>query len=127
MEIEGPNATAKKPLPDTDWCAGASGGAVIDESGCLVGMVTSNTRHIATGQSLPHLNFSLHAAALRPLWACLRASLVADAGPLLQLDVDTPALRQVWALSSGLVPGDGSDGATERLRRLLKDRRIEMP
>ena len=76
---------------------------------------------------MPHLNFSLHAAALRPLWACLRASPVADAGALRQLDVDTPALRQVWALSSGLVPGDGSDGAAERLRRLLKDRRIEMP
>jgi S1-C subfamily serine protease len=119
--------TVKKPIFDRNGCTGASGGAVIDESGCLVGMVTSNTRHVATGHSMPHLNFSLPAAALRPLWACLQADPVADVGALGQLDVDTPALRQVWALSSGLGPGDGVDWARERLRRLLKERRIQMP
>ena len=104
--------------------AGASGGAIIDEAGFLVGMITSNTKHLGTGKSLPNLNFSLHAAALRPLWNVLKSSPRADMEAIRQLDIDTPALRQLWALSSGLSPESDSNSATERLQRLLKDRRI---
>jgi len=97
---------------------------MIDEAGLLVGMVTSNTKHLGTGQSLPNLNFSLHAAALRPLWDLLKSSAPADVKAIRQLDIDTPALRQLWALSSGLSPESDSNSATERLQQLLKDRRI---
>ena len=108
--------------------AGASGGAVMDEGGFLVGLVTSNTKHVGTGHSLARLNFSIHAAALRPLWALLRASPAADraAAALKRLDVDTPALRQLWALSAQLAPGKDSINAPQRLQQLMKDRRINV-
>jgi S1-C subfamily serine protease len=47
--------------------AGASGGALVDASGRLQGLVTSNARH-ARGATLPHLNFCISAAELRPVW-----------------------------------------------------------
>ena len=108
--------------------AGASGGAVVDEAGFLVGLVTSNTKHVGTGRSLTRLNFSIHAAALRPLWALLRASAAADrvAEALRRLDVDTPALRQLWALSTQLAPGTDNISASQRLQQLLKDRKISI-
>lgn len=106
--------------------AGASGGAVIDAAGQLLGLVTSNTKHTATGHSLARLNYSLPATALRPLWNLLRSSPTADSEAIRQLDADSPALRRVWALSSGLSPDTGSDGGTERLQRLLKEKSIEM-
>lgn len=105
--------------------AGASGGAVIDQAGLLFGMVTSNTKHLATGRFIPRLNYSMPAAVLRPLWHLLRSSPSADIEAIKQLDLDSPALRSVWALSSGLSPGSESNGATKRLQRLLKDRSID--
>ena len=99
---------------------------MIDEAGCLLGMVTSNTKHLATGRSLARLNYSLPAAALRPLWSLLRSSPLADVEAIRQLDVDSPALRRVWALTAGLLPDSGSNGATERLQRLLRDKSIEV-
>jgi S1-C subfamily serine protease len=47
---------------------GASGGACVNAQGKLVGLVTSNARH-ARGATLPHCNFCIAAAELRPLWA----------------------------------------------------------
>lgn len=47
--------------------AGASGGAVVDSKGQLLGLVTSNARH-AKGATLPHWNFCIAAAELAPLW-----------------------------------------------------------
>ena len=99
---------------------------MIDEAGYLLGMVTSNTRHLATGRSLARLNYSLPAAALRPLWDLLRSSPSADLEAIRQLDVDSPSLRRVWALSAGLSPDSGSNGATERLQRLLRDKSIDV-
>ena len=99
---------------------------MIDETGHLLGMVTSNTKHLRTGRSLAHLNYSLPAAALRPLWDLLRSSPSADVEAIRQLDADSPALRRVWALSSGLAPDAGSSGATERLQRLLRDKSIKL-
>ena len=103
----------------------ASGGAVIDQAGFLLGMITSNTKHLATRRSIPRLNYSMSAAVLRPLWHLLRSSPSADIEDIRQLDVDSPALRRVWALSSGLSPESGSNGATDRLQRMLKDRSID--
>jgi S1-C subfamily serine protease len=47
--------------------SGASGGALVDAAGRLVGLVTSNARHVK-GRTLPHLNFCISAAELRPVW-----------------------------------------------------------
>lgn len=63
--------------------SGASGGAVVSASGCLAALVTSNSRHAATGRPLPALNYSIAAAALRPLWDTLAAVPYADLAPAL--------------------------------------------
>ena len=63
--------------------SGASGGAVISASGRLAALVTSNSRHAATGRPLPALNYSIAAAALRPLWETLAAASYADLAPAL--------------------------------------------
>ena len=64
---------------------------MIDEAGFLVGMVTSNTKHLGTGQFLPNLKYSVHAAALRPLWNLLKSSVPPDV-QLSRSWIDTPAL-----------------------------------
>ena len=55
--------------------AGASGGAMLDGAGRMLGLITSNTRH-ASGRTIPHLNFSIPAAWLQRLWAYLQQSQV---------------------------------------------------
>ena len=101
---------------------GASGGAVVDGSGALVGLVTSNARH-ASGDTLPRLNFAVHAAELQPLWAWAAAagrgtgpvtSASASAAGWLQqlraLDRDDASGRALWALQDPRGPGDGGGG-----------------
>ena len=63
--------------------SGASGGAVISASGRLAALVTSNSRHATTGRPLPALNYSIAAAALRPLWETLAAAPYSDLAPAL--------------------------------------------
>ena len=56
--------------------AGASGGAVVDLSAPpsaaagspVVALVVSNTRHLASGRTLAHLNYAVCGAALRACW-----------------------------------------------------------
>ena len=55
--------------------AGASGGAVVDlrspssaPSSPVVALVVSNTRHLASGRTLAHLNYAVCGAALRACW-----------------------------------------------------------
>ena len=48
--------------------AGSSGGAVVDSSGNLVALITSNATH-TRGGTLPHLNFAIPVQPLlRPIW-----------------------------------------------------------
>eukprot|EP00887_Chlorella_sp_A99_P003605 scaffold7.g3605.t1 len=106
--------------------SGASGGAVLDPAtGQLLGLVTSNSRHAASGGVLPHLNYAIPAALLAPVaaaaaeptpaaarerWTQLDAAAAADA-----------ALRQAWQLglaqrpeqpphAAGDAAGDGGGG-----------------
>jgi hypothetical protein len=55
-------------------------------AGHLAGLVTSNSRHAASGAPLPGLNYSVAAAALRPLWAALAALPHVDLAPALAAD-----------------------------------------
>jgi hypothetical protein len=52
-------------------------------AGHLAGLVTSNSRHAASGAPLPGLNYSVAAAALAPLWVALAAAPHADLAPAL--------------------------------------------
>ena len=58
-------------LTSSSVLAGASGGAVVDLSSPaspVVGLVVSNTRHLESGRTLAHLNYSVCGDALRACW-----------------------------------------------------------
>lgn len=100
--------------------SGASGGAVLDAaSGALLGLVTSNAKHSSRASSasdwlggavhgqhtiLPHINFSIPAAQLRPVVAAAAPGAQSAAAALAAwqaLDAETAAsaeFQQVWRL-----------------------------
>jgi S1-C subfamily serine protease len=76
--------------------SGASGGALVDAAGRLVGLVTSNARHVK-GQTLPHMNFCISAAELRPVWDWAQQQ--QQQQKLLQgFDVHSVSGSRLWAL-----------------------------
>ncbi|RMZ56270.1 hypothetical protein APUTEX25_002460, partial [Auxenochlorella protothecoides] len=83
--------------------SGASGGGLLDrDSGALLGLVTSNARHVL-GTTYPHLNFCIPASLLRPTLAALLEE--RSAGPdWAALDAPDPALSRVWRLGSREAP-----------------------
>ncbi len=103
--------------------AGASGGAVVNAAGQLVGLVTSNARH-TSGGTLPRLNFCVHVDELRPLWTWAaawapppagaparnfasaggRTRMGASATELAALDRREEAAAALWALRDPAVP-----------------------
>ncbi|KAG4945616.1 hypothetical protein JHK87_041623 [Glycine soja] len=74
---------------------GASGGAVINSDGHMIGLVTSNARH-SGGAVIPHLNFSIPSAALAPVFKFSKA--MQDLSLLRILDEPNEYLSSVWAL-----------------------------
>lgn len=94
--------------------SGASGGALVDSAGRLVGLVTSNARHVK-GRTLPHLNFCISAAELRPVWDWAQQQQQREGGQVLlpgaegvivqdtaqqlkRFDVESVAGSKLWAL-----------------------------
>ncbi|KAF7840284.1 glyoxysomal processing protease, glyoxysomal [Senna tora] len=74
---------------------GASGGAVINSDGHMIGLVTSNARH-SGGTVIPHLNFSIPCAALAPIYEFSKD--MQDLSLLQILDEPDEYLSSVWAL-----------------------------
>ncbi|CAD5194005.1 unnamed protein product [Musa acuminata subsp. malaccensis] len=74
---------------------GASGGAVVDSDGHMIGLITSNAKH-GGGRTIPHLNFSIPCAALLPIF---RFSDEHDWSMLKVLDEPNDLLSSVWALA----------------------------
>lgn len=75
---------------------GGSGGAVVNECGHLIGLVTSNARH-SGGSVIPHLNFSIPCAALKPIFAYAFGDMK-DLSFLSALGRPDEQLAAVWAL-----------------------------
>ncbi|KAI5080606.1 hypothetical protein GOP47_0003789 [Adiantum capillus-veneris] len=75
---------------------GGSGGAVVNENGHLIGLVTSNARH-SGGAVIPHLNFSIPYASLKPIFAFASGELK-DPSVLSALAIPDEQLSAVWAL-----------------------------
>ncbi|NXM82945.1 TYSD1 protease, partial [Oenanthe oenanthe] len=69
-------AVAGRPVMLQTTCAvhgGSSGGPLVSSrSGCLLGIVTSNTRDTGAGATYPHLNFCIPISVLQPLVARYR-------------------------------------------------------
>ncbi|KAI5447970.1 glyoxysomal processing protease, glyoxysomal [Lathyrus oleraceus] len=74
---------------------GASGGAVINSDGHMIGLVTSNARH-GGGSIIPHLNFSIPSAALAPIFKFAKDML--DSSLLRILDEPDEYISSIWAL-----------------------------
>ncbi|XP_061341540.1 glyoxysomal processing protease, glyoxysomal isoform X2 [Gastrolobium bilobum] len=74
---------------------GASGGAVMDSDGYMIGLVTSNARH-GGGAVIPHLNFSIPSAALAPIFMFSKD--MQNLSLLGILDEPNEYLSSVWAL-----------------------------
>ncbi|XP_047458887.1 peroxisomal leader peptide-processing protease [Mugil cephalus] len=77
--------------------AGASGGAVVQKhSGELLGIVSSNTRDLATKVTYPHLNFSIPVTVFQGLLQ--RFEQTRDVNIFQVLDSAEKEVRQVWRL-----------------------------
>ncbi|KAK7327856.1 hypothetical protein VNO77_21949 [Canavalia gladiata] len=74
---------------------GASGGAVINSDGHMIGLVTSNARH-GGGAAIPHLNFCIPSAALAPIFKFSKD--MQDLSLLRILDEPNEYLSSIWAL-----------------------------
>ncbi|GAQ78665.1 hypothetical protein KFL_000170110 [Klebsormidium nitens] len=76
---------------------GGSGGAVVDVSGRLIGLVTSAARH-SGGSMLPHLNFSIPVEALKPVFDFANSGGL-NVGLLEPLNTANSKLSAIWALA----------------------------
>eukprot|EP00884_Botryococcus_braunii_P016592 jgi/Botrbrau1/3616/Bobra.0204s0012.2 len=108
--------------------AGASGAAVVDVDGKMVGLVTSNARHTASQRLVQHLNFALPMHQLLPVfhWASQPPS-SRTVSSLATLDVASPAVARVWSLVGipNELPVEGREAGKAplptQLQRLLGD------
>ncbi|XP_042435588.1 glyoxysomal processing protease, glyoxysomal-like isoform X2 [Zingiber officinale] len=73
---------------------GASGGAVVNSDGHMIGLITSNAKH-GDRSTIPHLNFCIPCAALLPIF---RFSDERNFSILKVLDEPNDLLSSVWAL-----------------------------
>ncbi|VVB10498.1 unnamed protein product [Arabis nemorensis] len=95
---------------------GGSGGAVVNSSGHMIGLVTSNARHGA-GTVIPHLNFSIPCAVLAPIFKFAEDMQNID---ILQiLDQPNEELSSIWALMPSLSPK--TEQSLPNLPKLFKD------
>ncbi|KAJ3698861.1 hypothetical protein LUZ61_002566 [Rhynchospora tenuis] len=74
---------------------GASGGAVVNSDGRLVGLITSNAKH-GSGSNIPHMNFSIPCKSLEPVFKYSEQGKISI---LEQLDKPNEVLSAVWALA----------------------------
>ncbi|XP_018440399.1 glyoxysomal processing protease, glyoxysomal isoform X2 [Raphanus sativus] len=96
---------------------GGSGGAVVNSTGHMIGLVTSNARHGA-GTIIPHLNFSIPCAVLAPIFKF--AEDMQNMEILQTLDQPNEELSSIWALMPSLSPKP-KPNTEHSLPKLLKD------
>ncbi|KAM0952186.1 putative peptidase S1, PA clan, peroxisomal/glyoxysomal leader peptide-processing protease [Dioscorea sansibarensis] len=102
---------------------GASGGAVVNSDGHMIGLVTSNAKH-GGGTIIPNMNFSISSAALKPIFEFAEKR---DMSILHVLDKPNALLTAVWALappsSTRQQPViDNKEGRGSRFARFLSER-----
>ncbi|KAM7254728.1 hypothetical protein ACFE04_019969 [Oxalis oulophora] len=95
---------------------GGSGGAVVNSDGHMIGLVTSNARHVG-GKLIPHLNFSIPSAVLAPIFEFSRG--MQDFSLLKILDQPNEHLSSVWSLMPPVSPK--SDPPLPNVPRLLPE------
>lgn len=76
--------------------SGASGGAVVDAGGRLVGIVACNARDKDSGATYPHINLSIPAVTIWPIID--RYMETGKKSTLSQLSLDDPHVQRLWTL-----------------------------
>ncbi|KAK9152822.1 hypothetical protein Sjap_000302 [Stephania japonica] len=99
---------------------GASGGAVVNCEGHMIGLVTSNAKH-GGGKLIPHLNFSIPSAALEPIFKFSKD--MQDQSILQALDAPNECFSAIWALMPSLSPRQHLDPLESLLDETNKTRR----
>ncbi|NXE40585.1 TYSD1 protease, partial [Ptilorrhoa leucosticta] len=93
-------AVAGRPVMLQTTCAvhgGSSGGPLVSSrSGCLMGIVASNTRDTGVGATYPHLNFCIPITILQPFVARYRRT--GDSGAFAGLNRVGEGVRATWQL-----------------------------
>ncbi|NXU60786.1 TYSD1 protease, partial [Horornis vulcanius] len=93
-------AVAGRPVMLQTTCAvhgGSSGGPLVSSrSGCLMGIVASNTRDTGAGATYPHLNFCVPITVLQPLVARYRRT--GDPDAFAELNRVGEGVRAAWQL-----------------------------
>uniref|UniRef100_U3KDI4 Peroxisomal leader peptide-processing protease n=1 Tax=Ficedula albicollis TaxID=59894 RepID=U3KDI4_FICAL len=93
-------AVAGRPVMLQTTCAvhgGSSGGPLVSSrSGCLMGIVASNTRDTGAGATYPHLNFCIPISVLQPLVARYRRT--GDPDAFAGLNRVGEGVRATWQL-----------------------------
>ncbi|NXG66530.1 TYSD1 protease, partial [Hemiprocne comata] len=99
-------AVAGQPVMLQTTCAvhgGSSGGPLISSrSGCLLGIVASNTRDTSTGATYPHLNFCIPITVLQPPIAQYHRT--GDPDAFAALNQAGEGVRAAWQLQQQLGP-----------------------
>lgn len=110
------------PYKDTIWHAGASGGAVFNAAGYLVGLVTSNSKHLSTNAIIAKLNYSVSAGVIRPVLSALTNNKPV-CSQLHALDEEYAKFADLWKLSHTLLHLGGNKPleGSARLSSLLND------
>ncbi|KAL2931860.1 Glyoxysomal processing protease glyoxysomal [Bienertia sinuspersici] len=89
---------------------GGSGGAIVNSSGHMIALVTSNAKH-GGGTVIPHMNFSIPSAALKPVFSFAKD--MQNRSLLQQLDRPNKELTSMWAM----MPPDPDTGLDNLLRK----------
>lgn len=95
---------------------GSSGGAVVNSTGSMIGLVTSNAKH--GGQTIiPHMNFSIPCAAMEPIFKL--ATDMKNISVLHELDKPNEKLSSVWSMMPPLPaePGPSIAGVQDLLKK----------
>ncbi|KAJ0982934.1 hypothetical protein J5N97_011189 [Dioscorea zingiberensis] len=105
---------------------GASGGAVLNSDGHMIGLVTSNAKH-GGGTIIPNMNFSISCSALKPIFEFSEKQ---DMSILQVLDRPNELLTAVWALTppSSSKPHtsvDNKEGRGSRFARFLSEKQAD--
>ncbi|XP_063194664.1 peroxisomal leader peptide-processing protease [Chroicocephalus ridibundus] len=99
-------AVAGRPVMLQTTCAvhgGSSGGPLVSSrSGCLLGIVASNTRDTSAGSTYPHLNFCIPVTVLQPLLTRYRRT--GHPSAFAGLNRAGEGVRAVWRLQQHLGP-----------------------
>ncbi|XP_041365771.1 peroxisomal leader peptide-processing protease-like [Gigantopelta aegis] len=77
---------------------GASGGALIDKHGHLVGIVVCNAKDVSSGACFPHVNLSI---PMNTIWPVIHKYCSGgDVGVLNSLHLKNPAIDNMWTLGN---------------------------